>query len=229
LSPRLLLFDIDGTLLLSNGQAGRLFRECLREVYEVEAPVEGYDFGGKTDPQIVFELMARAGLPRAAVAERLAAMRELYLGRLEARLDRGQMRLLPGVTELLARLGLRADLTVGLLTGNWEPGARTKLGRFELNRFFAFGGFGEDGPERADLVPAALARARDWSGRAFAASETLIIGDTVHDVACAKAHGVPVLAVATGFTSVARLVAAGADWVAPDFHEAAQLLPVLAG
>ena len=228
MTPRLLLFDIDGTLLLSHGQAGKLFRECLREVYGVEARVQGYDFAGKTDPQIVFELMEIVGLERKAVAESLARMRQLYLDRLENRLERGQMWLLPGVLELLHRLDARTGLTVGLLTGNWEPGARTKLARFDLNRFFAFGGFGEDGPLRADLVPAALRRARERTGHSFSPSETLIIGDTIHDVACAKAHAVPVLAVATGSTTAERLAAAGADWVAPTLLDAARLLPHLA-
>lgn len=226
--PRLLLFDIDGTLLLSNGQAARWFGECLLEVYGVEAPVAGYDFGGKTDPQIVLELMALAGLAPERAAAGLPAMRELYLERLEAGLERARMTLMPGVLELLTALAARSELTLGLLTGNWEPGARSKLSRFDLNRFFPFGAYGEDGPERSDLVPAALARAGQERGRSFAPHETLIVGDTRHDVACAKAHGVPVLAVATGRTSEEQLAAAGADWVVSTLHEAALRVPGLA-
>lgn len=226
--PRLLLFDIDGTLLVSNGVAGRVFTECLEAVYGVEPPYVGYDFGGKTDPQIVYELMDLAGLEKERVEAELPRMRRLYLERLESRLRREQMTLMPGVVELLMALAARSELTLGLLTGNWEPGARSKLSRFELNRFFAFGAYGEDGPHRPDLVPAALSRATAHAGRSFAREETLIIGDTRHDIACAQAHGIPMLAVATGRTSEQQLVAAGADWVVPTLQQAVQRLPWLA-
>lgn len=226
---RLLLFDVDGTLLSCGRQPGAMFAECLVEVFGTTGDLAGYDFGGKTDGQIVLELMAGAGLAAAEVRNRLPRMRELYLVRLEAELRRESMRLMPGVEETLARLAGRGEHPLALLTGNWEPGARAKLGRFDLNRHFPFGGFGDDGIERHELVPAALARAEAATGRRFAPEEALIIGDTVLDVACARAHGVPVLAVATGRTPAERLAAAGADWVAADLIQAAEMLPVLAG
>lgn len=229
MKTRLLLFDIDGTLLTCGRQAGEMFVACLVEVFGTAGEIAGYDFGGKTDGQIVLELMATAGLEADEVRRRLPEMRELYLARLEAGLCRDSMRLMPGVEQTLAGLAERGEHTLALLTGNWEPGARAKLGRFDLNRHFPFGGFGDDGIERPELVPAALARAEAATGRRFAPEEALIIGDTVHDVACARAHRVPVLAVATGRTSAERLAEAGADWVAADLIEAARMLPELAG
>lgn len=229
MSARLLLFDIDGTLLSCGRKPAQMFGDCLLEVFGTAGDLAGYDFGGKTDGQIVLELMTAAGLEAGEVHRRLPRMREQYLARLEAELSRESMRLMPGVEDTLDRLAGRGEHALALLTGNWEPGARSKLGRFDMNRHFPFGGFGDDGIERHELVPAALERAEAATGRRFAPQEALIIGDTVLDVACGKAHGVPVLAVATGRTSAARLAAAGADWVAADLIEAAGMLPELAG
>lgn len=168
--------------------------------------------------------MTAAGVPEEEVRRLLPAIRRVFLDRLEGALDRQGMRLLPGVTELLERQAERPDLALALLTGNWEPGARTKLSRFDLNRFFAFGAFGCDGFDRAELPPVALQRAEARLGRSFPPAEVLIIGDTLHDVACARAHGIPCLAVATGRTSAEALRAAGADWVAGDLPAALELI-----
>jgi phosphoglycolate phosphatase-like HAD superfamily hydrolase len=135
------------------------------------------------------------------------------------------MRLLPAVVESLERLAARpGEAAVGLLTGNWEPGARTKLAAFDLNRFFAFGAYGCDAVDRSALPPVALERAERALGRRFAPAETLIVGDSVHDVACARANGIRCLAVATGRTTAAALEAAGADWVVADLTDAEELL-----
>jgi len=154
----------------------------------------------------------------------LPEMRRVFLDRLERTLDRERMVLLPGVVEILERQAERPDRTVALLTGNWEPGARTKLSRFGLNRFFDFGAFGCDGIDRAELPPVALERAEARLGRRFAPEEVLIIGDTLHDVACAHAHDIPCLAVATGYTPIEELRAAGPDWVATDLPAALELI-----
>jgi phosphoglycolate phosphatase-like HAD superfamily hydrolase len=130
------------------------------------------------------------------------------------------MRLLPGVERLLAGLAARRDLVIGLLTGNWERGARIKLARHALNRYFPFGSFGDERLEREELPPVAWRAAIDATGRRFAPAETLIVGDSRLDVACARAHGIPCLAVATGRTAAAALAAAGADWVVPDLEAA---------
>ena len=109
---------------------------------------------------------------------------------------------------------------MALLTGNWEIGARAKLEPFGLNRFFDFGAFGEDGVRRNELVPVAVERAALQLGAPPEPSDVVIIGDTVRDIACGDAHGVPVLAVATGFTPDHRLEEAGARWVVPDLRHA---------
>ena len=219
---RLLLFDIDGTLLRCGPQVRPLFVGALEEVYGAYDGLDGYEFGGKTDPRIVLDLVTAAGLDRRSVLPRLGRMRDLYVERLEAGLDRERMCLLPGVVDLLDRLSRRDDLALGLLTGNWSGGAAVKLSRFDLGRFFSFGAFGDDGVDRRELVPVALHRATEATGLRFAPEDVLVIGDTVLDVDCAQAAGIPSLAVATGWTDAARLHEAGADWVFSDLVEAAE-------
>jgi len=217
---KLILFDIDGTLLDCGPQVRPLFASALVEVFGTAGDVHGYDFAGRTDPRIVLDLVTAAGVPEGEAWAGLPRMRELYVERLAGALDRRDMRLLPGVEETLERLAAREDVALALLTGNWEPGARAKLSRFDLNRFFDFGAFGCDGVDRSELPPVALDRAEQALGRRFEPAETLIIGDSVHDVTCAQAHGIPCLAVATGRTPAERLRAAGADWVIPDLFAA---------
>jgi phosphoglycolate phosphatase-like HAD superfamily hydrolase len=195
-----------------------VFRQALIDVFGTDGAAATYPFSGRTDSRIVLDLIS-GYLPEEEVLARLPLMRERYLAELERVLDRGGMRLLPGLPDLLEDLAARPDVTLGLLTGNWEAGARTKLSRFDLNRFFPFGAFGSDATDRDELPPVALERAACHTGRTFRPEEALVIGDSVHDVSCAHAHGIPVLAVATGRTSAEELRAAGAEWVVGDLTE----------
>jgi phosphoglycolate phosphatase len=225
----LILFDIDGTLLRCGPQVRRFFGAALAEVFGSAGALADYDFAGKTDRRIVVELAASAGRGAAEAEAALPAVRDAYVRLLERDLDPRAMTVLPGVAALLARLAARPEVTVGLLTGNFERGAYAKLGRVGLDRHFPFGAFGDDVVDRNELPPVALARAAAAAGRPFAPAEALIVGDTPLDVACGRAHGVPVLAVATGGTSAERLAAAGADWVVPTLEAALERVPHLAG
>lgn len=210
---RLVLFDIDGTLVRCGRQVGPMFLDAMHSVFGSRGDWRNYSFSGKTDGQIVVELLETAGHERQLVLDRLPEIQQIYLPRVETELDPKQMTLLPGVVDLLEQLQAQPDTHLGLVTGNWERGGRAKLEPFGLNRFFAFGAFGEDGVARADLPPAAMGRACDRLGREFSADEVLIIGDTPNDVHCAHAHGIECLAVATGMVSVDELHTAGADWI----------------
>jgi len=225
---KLVLFDIDATLLICGPQVRPLFGDALVEVFGTAGAIDAYDFTGRTDPGIVLDLVRGAGVPDAVVREGLLRMRELYTGRLERSLDRAGMRLLPGVVEILERLSRREDIVLALLTGNWERGAKAKLSRFDLNGYFPFGAFGCDGVDRSDLPPVALDRAERATGRRFRPEEVLIVGYSVHDVSCAHAHGIPCLAVETGRTPGETLRSAGADWVIADLRQAASAVPWLA-
>jgi phosphoglycolate phosphatase-like HAD superfamily hydrolase len=218
---RLVLFDLDGTLLDCGGQAKPLFAEALAEVFGESGDVAGYDFSGRTDPRIVVDLMTGAGRPRAEVLGRVPEVRDRYLDRLGRRLRPDGVRLLPGVVALLEGLAARDDVTLGLLTGNWERGAEIKLAPHRLGRFFGFGSYGDERLDREELPPVAWRRAEETTGRRFGPQDTLIVGDSLLDVACARAHGVPCLAVATGRTPAAALAAAGAERVVQDLAELA--------
>ncbi len=222
---RLILFDVDGTLLSCGRQIRPIFRSAMVDAFGTAGDMEGYDFAGKTDDRIVTELLAGAGLSPTRIAAGIATARRLYLERLERDLDARRMRLLPAVVETLERLAAREGVALGLLTGNWEEGARIKLGRFDLNRFFAFGAFGDGVTDRAHLPPLALERAARIHGGSFLPEETLIVGDTSLDVDCGRRHGIAVLGVATGGTSADALRAAGADWVITDLRTAGAQLP----
>jgi phosphoglycolate phosphatase len=213
---RLFLFDIDGTLVDCGRQGRNVFKQALLDVFGTAGACDAYDFSGRTDSRIVLDLLTGAGLPEEEVLAGLPRLQELYLTELDRVLHRDGMELLPGVLELLESLADRPDVTLGLLTGNWEAGARIKLSRFGLNRFFPFGAFGSDATDRDDLPPVALEKAARHTGRPFRPEEALIIGDSVHDVGCARAHGIPVLAVATGRTTAKELQRAGAKQVVTD-------------
>ena len=147
-------------------------------------------------------------------------IRSAYLERLELQLHIEKMRLLPGVGELLDSLAARDDVALGLLTGNWEQGGRIKIGRYHLNRYFPFGSFGDDGMDRNELPPIALARAKEKHGREFGARDTVIVGDSLLDIACAHAHGIRCLAVATGKTDPAVLARENPEWLVDDLSGA---------
>ena len=210
---RLVLFDIDGTLLRCGRQVGPLFLAALEEVFGPGLDISGYSFAGKTDGRIVLDLLTRSGRSETEVLRLLPEVRSSYLPRLERGLDVAEMTLLPGVLDLLRALEGDDGVEIGLLTGNWEGGARTKLSRFDLNRFFPFGAFADDAIDRAELVPVAMSRAGSRGGRRYRAEETVIIGDTLEDVWCGQANGVRVVGVATGTTSTDALSDAGADRV----------------
>ena len=210
---QLVLFDIDGTLLDCGRQVRAIFADVLRQVFGVPGAVFDYDFVGKTDHRIVLDLMTAAGVAAREVEDRLGEVQGAYRRELEARLDRSQMRLLGGVERLLEDLTAHPEFTVGLLTGNWEVGARIKLSRFHLNRYFTFGAFGDGAADRNVLAPVALNRAERATGCRFTPERTVIVGDSILDVACARVHDMAVLAVSTGSTSARELSDAGADWV----------------
>lgn len=224
----LLLFDIDGTLLRCGPQVRPLFVGALEQVYGGYEIPEGFAFAGKTDPMIVAEMVASTGLGPDEIRQRLPAMSEVYIENLKGGLKREGMRILPGVRELLDRLRSRDDVLLGLLTGNWRGGAREKLERFDLWQYFEVGAFGDDAADRRGLVPVALERAQHLAGRPFAVEHAMIIGDTILDVDCAQAAGVPCVAVATGFTEIEELRQAGADWAFADLIEAGRELTMLA-
>jgi len=225
---RLLLFDIDGTLITCRGRAGDALARALNTTFGTPGPVATYRYSGKTDPQIVHELMAGAGLPRAAVASRLSEVFATYLATLEDAL-RGVATPLAGVRELLDSLAARDDVALGLLTGNIEPGARIKLREAGLDGYFAIGAFGSDDEVRNNLVPVARERARARWGDDFPGARTVVIGDAMADILCARAGGARAVAVASGWTDRAELAALSPDALLDSLEPPAALAAILDG
>lgn len=219
----LVLWDIDGTLVLT-GRAGlRALDRALGELCGRTDLLEGVEFAGRTDRAIIADALER--IDRAQDDALFDAVRDRYCTYLDAevRLDSPHPKLvLPGVRaalSALAPLEARGEVAVGLLTGNFARGAEIKLSYFDLWRQFGFGAFGDRHENRRDLVPLAIAAAAAAGAGTFVPEQLVIIGDTPADVDCAQAHGARALAVATGTYTVEQLRATGADAVVADLSD----------
>lgn len=191
----LLLFDIDGTLIRSGGCGERSLRLAVREVLGVDDDLRDIEIAGRTDTRIARQLLRK--YRREVTDEGIGELLEAYLRHLPALLRGSQGEVLPGVEALLPLLKPRADVVLALLTGNLARGAQHKLAHYGLWDFFAFGAFADDHHERDALGPFALERARK-RGHAVSPGRTYVIGDTPHDISCARAIGAKAVAVATG-------------------------------
>jgi phosphoglycolate phosphatase len=228
----LVLFDIDGTLLLTPGAGRRAITAALADRV-IDARVwEEIRFDGKTDPQIVREMLEAAGDRSASDPLAVAEILERYLVLLEAELSGapGRTRVLPGVSVLLDRLEAEADVVLGLLTGNIAPGAGLKLrsGGLDPARF-RVGAYGSDSPHRPDLPAIAAERAAPIFGRVPAGETVIIVGDTPADVTCGRAIGARAVAVATGTYALSELREAGARAAFEDLSDTDAVLEAILG
>ena len=225
---RLVLFDIDGTLIADDGAAREAFAEGLAEVFGFRGDVRRYDFSGRTDPQIAHMILRDDGWSEDDINALLPALWRHYLDGL-ARNAPGRVRPLAGVLALLDAIHAESHLTLGLLTGNIEPGARLKLGAIGLNHFFPFGAFGSDSPQREELAPIAVERAAAMSGHDFRGSDVVIIGDSIYDVRCGIPHGATTIAIASGKTPAETLRAENPDYFFDSAEELEGILNVIIG
>ena len=213
----LYLFDIDGTLLHAHGAGREAFDAVLLEHHGLAGASEGVRYGGKTDGQIVDEIF-QARLGRAATEAEHAAFIAAYLPKLRANLKRHGVDIIEGVAYALAWLATRSDARMGVATGNVREGAAAKLAQCGLDAWFKgehVGGYACDSRHRAELVGAAIARGR----ASTEVREVVVVGDTIHDVAAARANGATVCAVATGTDTAEQLASAGADAVWKSLRE----------
>jgi phosphoglycolate phosphatase-like HAD superfamily hydrolase len=225
---RLVLFDIDGTLVLT-GRAGlRAMNKACADLVGHDAALEGIVLAGRTDWIILHETLEKHGrVMNDALLDELRARYVVHL-REEIRLPgRGVKAVMPGIRQLLDALQQREDVALGLLTGNFAEGARIKLEYFDLWKYFSYGAFGDDAADRNALVPIAIARA-DACGLANVTPEdVMVVGDTPFDIACARAVGAIPVAVATGGFDVDQLHASGADIVFKDLSDTQAFLKLL--
>jgi phosphoglycolate phosphatase len=220
---KILLFDIDGTLIDSGG-AGKLAMDtAFAAEFGIAKRTDAVAYAGRTDIAIITDLLNCYGVD--ASAEQIRRCLLSYLSHLPHSLTQRSGRTLPGVRQLLEKLSGRSDVLLGLLTGNVEEGARRKLQFFQLDHFFRCGGFADDFYDRNDVARFAHRQAKKHLDEQVESDhEVWVIGDTPHDVTCGRAIGAKVLAVATGSYSVAQLHAAKADHVASDLADLTQIL-----
>ena len=223
---RLVLFDIDGTILWSDGAGRRAVFQALEEHFGKSGPGE-HRFDGKTDPQIVRELMRHAGVSDQDIDARLEEVLDRYLALLREELESVDHahHVFPGVRELLDALEARDDVALGLLTGNIHPGANAKLSAVGIDPDrFLVGAFGSDHHERPELPEIARRRAERVLGHPVAGPDLVVIGDTPADVACGVSIGARAIGVATGRYSVDELRACNAAAVFPDLTDTAAVV-----
>jgi phosphoglycolate phosphatase-like HAD superfamily hydrolase len=226
--PRtVLLFDIDGTLVLTGGAGGRAMTRAFEELYGVGNAFDGVPFNGRTDAWILSRAAAAHGIDDEAIAR----FKPLYLDYLAEELHRPGPRkgVMPGVAPLLDELSRRDDVYLALLTGNFERGACLKLEYFDLWRYFTCGAFGDTTHDRNALLPEALARVIVSGGPQAAPADVVIIGDTPLDVGVAIAGGARSMAVATGSHTTDELRASGADVVFQDLSDLEAVLAAVEG
>lgn len=226
-----MLWDVDGTLLRTNGVAQRAFDVAAEHV--LGRPPGGHEvrMSGKTDPLIALEILLFAGVPEEEANELLPRVVERLEAELaEAReLVRQQGHVMPGVEALLGELHLDPRVVQSVLTGNTAANAAVKLEAFALDRWLdvEVGAFGSDDSDREQLVPIALDRVRRLRGRDLGPEDVWVVGDTPRDLACARAGGARCLLVATGRFSLGELEAEDADELLPDLTDTDRVLTLL--
>lgn len=221
---KLILFDIDGTLLNPDGAGRRAMILAFEKVFGTAGPIESYQMAGKTDLQIAFELMTAAGFSEGEVRARLDLYWQSYLETLQAILPEHRFSVMPGVVELLDALRRRQEVLLSLLTGNVEEAGWLKLRTVGLDGYFSFGAFGETTAVRSDLPQLAVDTAYRITGRRFQGQDVVVIGDTPLDIACTRGIGARSIAVATGPYSVEELLRYNPDYCFSDLQKTAKVV-----
>ncbi len=213
----LILFDIDGTLLIGNGVGRIATRAAMLEVFGTAAAIDMHTFGGKTDWYTLIELLGAEGVPADEIARKLPDYERVLAVHMEAAVRERGVVTLKGALEAVEVLRRRSDVLLGLVTGNLPASVPIKLRAAGFDpAWFPIGAFGSEAIERDDLPPIALKRAIAYSGRDIRPDEVTVIGDTLADIACARALGARAIAVATGFSTRAELESAAPDVLLDD-------------
>jgi phosphoglycolate phosphatase-like HAD superfamily hydrolase len=202
---KLVLFDIDGTLLSLSSINRTILGEALKEVYGTEGSTGSHNFAGKMDGVIIYEVLQSAGLSEETIAGKFEQAKSTYIEMFRTRAKPSDVTLMEGVRELLDELSVRSELMLGLLTGNFEKSGRHKLRLPYIDHYFPFGAFADDASSRNALPPVAVEKAYLMTGKRFSDRDVIIIGDTEHDIACARVHNAKSIAVATGTYSIEEL------------------------
>jgi len=221
---KLVLFDIDGTLLTVGNINRQTLIDALIEVYDTEGSARQHNFAGKMDSVIIYEVLQSTGLTDKEIALGFEQVKQTYIELFRQQAKADDIILMNGIPELLASLSERDDILLGLLTGNFEGSGRHKLHLPSINHYFSFGAFADDARHRNDLPAIAVERARNITGKTFTPQEVIIIGDTEHDIRCARAIEARCIAVATGNYSSETLLEHKPDALFEDFSDTEKVI-----
>jgi phosphoglycolate phosphatase-like HAD superfamily hydrolase len=226
MKPKLLLFDIDGTLISARGIPKIAMGKVLSQKFPDIKYDHSYDFSGRTDPEIIEYLL---GYDDIKITDHLEEeiLRDFCIELETMFMNNQKPLILPGVYELMKELVLQENVYLGLVTGNISEGARIKLEAAGLYQYFPIGGFGDDSKDRNDLPPIASERASNYYGKDFAARDTWIIGDSIHDIRCAHNNNIRCLAVLTGWTSRETLAAGNPEFLVNDLADSEKIQEIL--
>lgn len=223
----LVLFDIDGTLLTSNGLGRGALFEALSDACNTRLCTDNVSFSGRTDPAIVRDILKNTGLSPAQIEKMMPVCLQRYVDVMAQALTPQSVNLLPGVYDLLTTLADREEFKLGVITGNLKQTAYLKLEAANIASFFPFGAFGSDNEDRNELPAMAHRRAEAHHQRRFKKSFTAIIGDTEHDIRCSRHFGAHAIAVSTGRASTQELANHNPDLLLKSLSSPARLIEYL--
>ncbi len=224
---KMILFDVDGTLLATGGVGADALNHAFHEIFGIEEAWQDIIPDGKTDP-VIIEEMAVQTLGRSLELSEYEQLCTLYLKHFEVKLkDAPRFRLMPGVTPLLEALAARGDILLGLATGNFESAAWMKVERGGIRHFFKFGGFGSDSRDRGELTRTGVLRGLEFLGEGFSTRDIFVVGDTLFDVHAARKAGVRSVAVTTGRFSAQDFNPLAPDGILADLSDARAFLKIL--
>ena len=216
-AKRLLLFDIDGTLVNTGGAGVESLKTTVRNRFRTEDDLRDIEVAGKTDRAIIHDILRKYRVD--PTEENITSFAREYINGLPLSLSRAHGRVLPGIQQLLERLKPQSHIVLALLTGNLQQGAKLKLRHYGLWKFFEFGAFADDHHDRNELGAFAKKRAQLKHGHDFDVADIDVIGDTNHDIACGNAFGARTIAVATGSWSRQRLQGCAPDFLFDDLSD----------
>ncbi len=222
-----ILFDIDGTLVNCLGAGKRALVEASKSVFGTCGAMETFQFQGRTDPFILREALKDTEVGADTVEENMEKFRDEYTELLSEYIKVSEIIIYPGIVDVLEILSKKDHILLGLLTGNVREGARIKLEACGLNDYFTFGAFGDDSAIRNELPEVAQKRISLQHGLDMDFKDIYIIGDTIHDIGCAKHVGAVSIAVATGWSDIAELRGADPDYCFDNFENYEELLKIL--
>ncbi len=222
---RLLLFDIDGTLITSGGAGEQSLKNAMQDAFGIPEDLQGINLAGATDGLISRQMLEKSNLP--VTPENITALLDAYLHNLKQRMPLHKGRLLPGIIQLLEELRKHESCVLALLTGNVARGAEIKLSHYGVWDYFEFGAFSDDSHDRNQLGNFARARALERHGEEFPPEQVYVIGDTPRDIECGRAFGGKTVAIATGNYSIEELEAHQPDFLFPDLSDTAAVVKVL--